>query len=134
MKLEALLAVALACQPIIPHPLPDIPLVENESSPRIILKYNNELPVVVHGLRDITIHSRTYGGSLRIELEDSDEISTYVILLNEHHLTCSNDQHPTQLPTGRVTRQYAVPMHGYLQITVSDGKGNTSWATVTIEK
>lgn len=140
-SLELILGVALNSfchcppEPVIPHPIPSIaPIDKNDSSPEIILTYNNDLPCVMKGQQDIVLKSRTYGGTLKIELSDSDVIQNYYFILNGHHLACSTDDHPGNPKKSYIRKQYAVPLHGVLLIAVEDEKGNSSRTIVQIEK
>lgn len=136
MKLETLLILTLAChEPILPHPLPFIPAQDkNDSSPTILLTYAHDLPYEVRGHENLALKSRTYGGSLKIELDDSETIQKYSIMLNGFHLSCSNDDHPSNPKKTYIKKQYAVPLHGVLLIAAEDGKGNTSRVRVRIER
>ncbi len=136
MKLEALLAVILAChEPILPHPTPYIPRQEKtDSSPTILLTYAHDLPMEVRGHENFVLKSRTQGGSLKIEFSDADAIAKYSIFLNGFHLSCSNDDHPSNPKKTYIKKQYAVPLHGILHIAAEDEKGNTSRVRVRIER
>ncbi len=148
MKLEALLAIAVSCfhpcsQPVVPHPIPYIECVEDDvvdegtstiTRPTITITYNNSTIERVTGCKYVSIPSRTQGGSLRIELDSPSTITDYIILLDCHHLACSNDAHPSQLPKSHIMKQYAVPLYGHLLVGVRDEKGNTSRAVIIIER
>ncbi len=94
--LEVLLGFALSCchdypDPVIPHPIPHIfPHEKNDCSPEILLTYNHELPWRGKGLQEIVMKSRTYGGTLKIELSDSEAIRNYYVFLNAWNIAyCS---------------------------------------------
>lgn len=135
MKLEAMLVFLLgACPeyPVVPHPIPVIECSESEEAPTITLIYGNVLAGKVKGCGYLPIKSTTYGGSLRIEIEDTDPIKDYVIMLNNHHLACSNDEHPSQISRTILRKQYAVPMYSLIVIGADDEKGNATRAVVFI--
>lgn len=137
MKLEMLLALLLGCsiqeEPVIPHPLPYMQHpAKNESSPDITIIYNADLPMTVKGYETLQISSKTNGGSLKIEINDSDGIEKYLILKDNHHLACSNDNHPSNYKPRRIVKQYSVPLYSRILVCVNDEKGNASEAVIEI--
>lgn len=137
MKLEILLALLLGCpiqeEPVIPHPLPYMQhSTKNESSPEITIIYNNDLPITVTGYETLKIPSKTNGGSLKIEINDSNGIEKYLILKDNYHLACSNDNHPSNPQQKRIVKQYSIPLYSRILVCANDEKGNASEAVIEI--